>query len=57
MKGKDKEATGTIKSLMSDIVYYEKSQTDPNAKAEEGKVVDVLRKAVEKRVSLGVCGG
>lgn len=38
--------------MMSDITYHEKSQSDPNAKASEDTVIDVLRRSVDKRVSL-----
>ncbi len=37
---------------MADIIYFEKSQSDPHATASEENVVSVLRKAIEKRVSL-----
>ena len=37
---------------MSDITYHEKSQSDPNAAASEDTVIDVLRRSVDKRVSL-----
>lgn len=71
MKGKDKEAVGTIRvsphspsetrdctdstragqSLMADITYHEKSGANPNEPANEDTVIQVLRKAVDKRVS------
>ncbi|KAJ9117397.1 hypothetical protein QFC24_006493 [Naganishia onofrii] len=49
MKGKEKEAVGCIRSLMADITYHEKAGANPNEPASEDTVVDVLRKAVDKR--------
>lgn len=36
---------------MADITYHEKAGANPNEPASEDTVVDVLRKAVDKRVS------
>ncbi|KAJ9114055.1 hypothetical protein QFC22_005875 [Naganishia vaughanmartiniae] len=49
MKGKEKDVVGCIRSLMADITYHEKAGANPNEPASEDTVVDVLRKAVDKR--------
>lgn len=36
---------------MADITYHEKAGANPNEPANEDTVVEVLRKAVDKRVS------
>jgi hypothetical protein len=36
---------------MADITYHEKSGANPNEPAHEDTVIEVLRKAVDKRVS------
>ncbi|KAH8081205.1 Yqey-like protein-domain-containing protein [Filobasidium floriforme] len=50
MKAKEKDTAGTIRAVMSDITYHEKSQSDPNAAASEDTVIDVLRRSVDKRI-------
>ncbi|KAJ9091005.1 hypothetical protein QFC19_009301 [Naganishia cerealis] len=49
MKGKEKDVVGCIRSLMADITYHEKAGANPNEPASEDTIVDVLRKAVDKR--------
>lgn len=38
---------------MADITYHEKASANPNEPANEDTVIDVLRKAVDKRVRSG----